>query len=141
MAAGKRGADVVLVEATRQRGGRVARETRLPGLAAWMRVVDYRIGQIDRLPGVQYYLESAMNADEILDFGFHHIAVATGSIWRRDGVRDHWGDAGLETVRPVGDALSPGTIAAAVWDGRRFADDLGRRRDDAIFRRDTPQPV
>jgi dimethylamine/trimethylamine dehydrogenase len=55
--------------------------------------------------------------------------------------RDDWGDAGLETVRLVGEALSPGTTASAVWDGRRFADDLGRRRDDAIFRRDIPRPV
>jgi dimethylamine/trimethylamine dehydrogenase len=27
-------------------------------------------------------------------------------------------------VRAVGDALAPGTIAAAVWDGRRYAEDL-----------------
>ena len=27
-------------------------------------------------------------------------------------------------MRVVGDALSPGTIAAAVWDGRRYAEEL-----------------
>jgi dimethylamine/trimethylamine dehydrogenase len=27
-------------------------------------------------------------------------------------------------VRPIGDAYAPGTIAAAVWDGHRYAQDL-----------------
>ncbi|MGB5186128.1 MAG: NADH:flavin oxidoreductase, partial [Acidimicrobiia bacterium] len=40
-------------------------------------------------------------------------------------LHDEWGSAGLVSVRTVGDALSPGSIAAAVWDGRRFAEDLG----------------
>jgi dimethylamine/trimethylamine dehydrogenase len=35
-----------------------------------------------------------------------------------------WADAGLSTVEGVGDAHSPGTIAAAVWDGRRYAEEL-----------------
>ena len=43
------------------------------------------------------------------------------------------------TVRLVGDALSPGTIAAAVWDGRRYAEELDAPPgDDALppFRRE-----
>ena len=39
MSVGRRGCEVVLVEATRELGGRVARESRLPGLAEWRRVV------------------------------------------------------------------------------------------------------
>jgi len=31
---------------------------------------------------------------------------------------------GGPTVRAIGDAHSPGTIAAAVWDGRRYAEEL-----------------
>jgi dimethylamine/trimethylamine dehydrogenase len=31
---------------------------------------------------------------------------------------------GGATVRAIGDAMSPGTIAAAVWDGRRYAEEL-----------------
>ncbi len=46
MMLGKRGYDVVLAEAGDELGGRVAREARLPGLAAWIRVVDYRRGQL-----------------------------------------------------------------------------------------------
>jgi dimethylamine/trimethylamine dehydrogenase len=44
-------------------------------------------------------------------------------------LRDAWADAGLRSVRAVGDALAPGTIAAAVWEGRRYAEEL-----------DVPQP-
>jgi dimethylamine/trimethylamine dehydrogenase len=83
---GKRGYEVVLAEATRELGGRVRREARLPGLAAWIRVVDYRRGQLARLPSVEQALESTVTADEILDYGFEHVAVATGSRWRDDGV-------------------------------------------------------
>jgi dimethylamine/trimethylamine dehydrogenase len=86
MALGKRGYDVVLAEATRELGGRVLREARLPGLAAWIRVVDYRRGQLARLPNVEQALESTVTADEILGYGFEHVAVATGSRWRDDGV-------------------------------------------------------
>ena len=267
MSAGRRGYDVVLIEATRELGGRVVREARLPGLAEWRRVVDYRTAQIDRLASIEYYFESGMSAGEILAYDFNHIAVATGASWRRDGVgvsqagpivfddpidvltpddvmsgsrlaaervvvfdddhyymgsataellagegysvtfvtpepevaawahktmeqhriqarlldlgvrvvaahtvgrvtsdgitaccaytgreqdidcdalvlvtsrlpneslyldllelHDEWRSAGLVSVRTVGDALSPGSIAAAVWDGRRFAEDLG----------------
>jgi dimethylamine/trimethylamine dehydrogenase len=85
-ALGKRGYDVVLTEATRQLGGRVSREARLPGLAAWIRVVDYRIAQLAQLPNVEVYRESEMTVDDALSAGFHHIAIATGATWRADGV-------------------------------------------------------
>lgn len=35
-----------------------------------------------------------------------------------------WAGADLSTVEGIGDARSPGTIAAAVWDGRRYAEEL-----------------
>ncbi|OFW66040.1 MAG: NADH:flavin oxidoreductase [Actinobacteria bacterium RBG_16_68_21] len=89
MSAGRRGCEVVLVEARGELGGRVAAESRLPGLEAWRRVVDYRVGQIERLPTVAYYLASEMTADEALTHGFGHIAVATGAVWRRGGVGIH----------------------------------------------------
>src|SRR5258708_33969723 len=40
-ALGVRGYEVVLAEAARDLGGRVARESKLPGLAAWGRVLGY----------------------------------------------------------------------------------------------------
>ena len=50
-------------------------------------------------------------------------------------LRDEWRSAGLVSVRTVGDAFSPGSIAAAVWDGHRFAEDLGRSAEAIDFPR------
>ncbi|HVY99234.1 MAG TPA: FAD-dependent oxidoreductase [Dongiaceae bacterium] len=85
-ALGQRGYQVALAEATRELGGRVARECRLPGLSAWGRVRDYRAGQIAKMPNVEIYHDSRLDADQVLEFGFEHVLVATGSTWRRDGV-------------------------------------------------------
>jgi dimethylamine/trimethylamine dehydrogenase len=283
MSAGRRGYEVVLAEAGRTLGGRVEREARLPGLAAWIRVVDYRRGQLEQLPNVEIAFESLLTADEILAYDFAHVALATGSHWNRDaagrahprglpletalevltpddlmsGTRprgprvvvfddDHyvmggllaellrseghevtlvtpaarvsawtentleqeriqrrllelgvelranetlagssagqatvacvftgrlarvacdslvtvtmrtpddalwhdlearrgdWNDAGLRTARAIGDAWAPGTIAAAVWDGRRFAEELDEPEpvDEVAFRREIVQ--
>jgi dimethylamine/trimethylamine dehydrogenase len=83
---GLRGYEVALAEAGTELGGRVAKECRLPGLAAWGRVRDYRVGQIQKMPNVQTYLDSNLSADNVLEFGFAHVAIAAGSTWRRDGV-------------------------------------------------------
>jgi len=85
-ALGLRGYKVALAEATTQLGGRVARECRLPGLAAWGRVRDYRAHQLNRMANVDIYFDSRLSADDVLSFGFENIALATGSTWRRDGV-------------------------------------------------------
>ena len=84
--AGLRGYEVALAEASSGLGGRVTRESRLPGLNAWARVRDYRQGQISRMGNVNVYRDSPLTADDILGFGFTHVAVATGATWRRDGV-------------------------------------------------------
>ena len=86
----ERGYDVALAEAGTTLGGRVARERKLPGLSAWGRVADYREHQIGQKPNVEVYFDSALDADNILEFEFEHVCVATGSRWRRDGVaRQH----------------------------------------------------
>jgi dimethylamine/trimethylamine dehydrogenase len=85
-ALGQRGYEVVLTEAARELGGRVAAESRLPGLHAWKRVVEYREQQLARMPNVETYLQSQMSTDDILEHGFNHVVIATGAIWRRDGV-------------------------------------------------------
>ena len=84
--AGLRGYEVALAEAGTDLGGRVARECRLPGLSAWGRVRDYRVGQIHKMSNVNVYRDSKLSADDILGFGFEHVAIATGATWRRDGV-------------------------------------------------------
>ncbi len=83
---GERGYDVVLAEGKTEIGGRVALERQLPGLSAWGRVVDYRQYQLSQMANVEIYLESELNAQQVLEFGFQQVAVATGATWRRDGV-------------------------------------------------------
>jgi dimethylamine/trimethylamine dehydrogenase len=85
-ALGQRGYSVTLAERTRELGGRVSREAGLPGLAEWARVRDWRIGQLDKLDGVEIFLESELDAAQILEFGADRVALATGSSWRHDGV-------------------------------------------------------
>ena len=53
--------------------------------------------------------------------GAGHVAAAGGRA-RADELRAAGGDG--PSVRAIGDALSPGTIAGAVWDGRRYAEEL-----------------
>jgi dimethylamine/trimethylamine dehydrogenase len=102
-ALGQRGYDVHLAEATDELGGRVVHEARLPGLAEWIRVRDWRVGQIQRMANVTVYRASALTAAEIREFGFAHVVIATGAKWRKDGV-------GRAHVRAI-----PGSDAANVF--------------------------
>lgn len=89
-ALGLRGYDVALAEASQHYGGRVRLEAALPGLSVWGRVSDYREQQIVKQANVQTYFDSELDTEQILEFGFEHVAIATGSTWRRDGVgRQH----------------------------------------------------
>jgi dimethylamine/trimethylamine dehydrogenase len=85
-ALGQRGYEVTLAEARSVLGGRVHDESRLPGLASWGRVRDYRVQQIQRMANVQVYLESRIGPEEILDYGVPRVILATGGKWRRDGI-------------------------------------------------------
>ncbi|HJR13782.1 MAG TPA: FAD-dependent oxidoreductase [Rhodanobacteraceae bacterium] len=84
-ALGQRGYAVTVADARKEPGGRVARESRLPGLAEWARVRDWRVGQINKLANIAVYLDSALSAQDVLDFGAEHVVLATGCTWRRDG--------------------------------------------------------
>ena len=83
---GKRGYQVALADAREELGGRVALESRLPGLSEWGRVREYRMSQLHQLPDVSVFLASMMTAEDILEAEFDRIVLATGSSWRRDGV-------------------------------------------------------
>lgn len=83
---GKRGYDVTLAEARDEFGGRVAQESRLPGLQAWSRVRDYRTYQISQMPNVSAFMESRMTVEDVLDADFDDIVIATGSTWQKDGI-------------------------------------------------------
>ncbi|MEQ8354482.1 MAG: NAD(P)-binding protein [Kiloniellaceae bacterium] len=85
-ACGQRGLEVVLAEAGETWGGRALKESRLPGLASWGRVKDWRLGQLHKLANVEMYLASELTAEDILSYGIPHVALATGATWRRDGI-------------------------------------------------------
>lgn len=93
-ALGQRGYTVTLAEASKELGGRVTWESDLPGLSAWARVRDWRVGRIREMANVDVYLDSALTADQILNFGFDQVLVATGATWRKDGV-------GVANHRPI----------------------------------------
>ena len=126
-ALGKRGYDVTLAEQGRELGGRVARECRLPGLAAWGRVRDYRAEQLRKLPNVALYLESQLDAETVLEFGCPRVVIATGARWRSDGVGHHWTaplpiEDGSQVLTP--DDLMEGRLPegtrVVVWDDDHY---------------------
>jgi dimethylamine/trimethylamine dehydrogenase len=92
---GQRGYAVTLAEARGELGGRVSLESRLPGLAEWARVRDWRIAQLNQLRNVEIFLGSRLDAEQILEFGADRVALATGSRWRRSGI-GHWHDEPIE---------------------------------------------
>ncbi len=102
LALGQRGYEVTLAERQDSLGGRLLHEAQLPGLANWMRVRDYRAHMISKLPNVEIYRGSAMTAVDVMDFGADHVVLATGSVWRRDGI-----GAAHEDGSQFPDALTP----------------------------------
>jgi dimethylamine/trimethylamine dehydrogenase len=55
-----------------------------------MRVAEYRLQALQKMRNVQIYLDSELEAGEVLAFGFSHVFLATGAVWRRDGLgRQH----------------------------------------------------
>ncbi len=126
-AAGQRGYRVALAEAGTELGGHLNALSRLPRLNEWARVRDWRVGQIQPMANVEVYLDSPMTADQVLEFGADHVAIATGATWRKDGV-------GHYHVRPIPGAdkshvISAGEIMAGapvagpvvIYDDDRYA--------------------
>ena len=96
LALGQRGYRVILSESLSELGGRVSRESSLPGLSEWGRVRDYRVQMLDRIPDVSVYRGNTLSAEEIIEFSskdhfdYSHVMLATGSYWRNDGIgRNH----------------------------------------------------
>ena len=83
-ALGQRGFAVTMAEASEELGGRVTIESRLPGLATWARVRDYRTNLIQRMGNVDIYRGSPLSAQDVIDFECHHAVIATGSQWTRE---------------------------------------------------------
>ena len=63
----------------------------MPGLGAWARVRDWRVGRIREMANVEIFLDSELTPEDILAFGFRRVILATGAQWRSDGVgRTNW---------------------------------------------------
>lgn len=78
----ERGGHVTIAEQEAQWGGRVTKESGLPGLSQWARVRDWRVGQLQHKPNVEMYLASPMTARDITGFDATNIVLATGSKWQ-----------------------------------------------------------
>jgi dimethylamine/trimethylamine dehydrogenase len=102
---GRRGLDVTLAERSGEVGGRLIPESGLPGLSTWIRVRDWRLHMIGKLPNVEVFPGSDMSASDVVEFGADHVVVATGSRWRRDGI----GVANMDALSLPG-ALTPDDI-------------------------------
>ncbi|MDH3633983.1 MAG: FAD-dependent oxidoreductase [Gammaproteobacteria bacterium] len=114
-ALGQRGYRVILAEAGHELGGRINRESRLPGMSEYKRVRDWRLGQLVRMANVEIYPDNRLDVDSILELDSQHVLLATGAHWRSDGV-GRWSDtafAGCEQDNVIGvervlDGLVPG---------------------------------
>jgi dimethylamine/trimethylamine dehydrogenase len=90
-------------------------------------VADYRAYQLQKLPNVTIYRESRLDAEQILEFGFEHVAIATGARWRRDCVaRQH------VTPPPVSAAMALFT-PDDILDGRMPSGDVVVYDDDHYY--------
>ena len=86
LALGRRGHRVLLADRAREPGGRLNRESVLPGLSTYARVRDWRLGRLREMTNVEIYPESDLGPDDVLGFEVPHIVLATGARWRRDGI-------------------------------------------------------
>lgn len=119
---------VTIAEAEAEAGGRVARESKLPGLGTWTRVRDYRTYQLSQYADADLYLSSRMSAVDIAEFGADTIVLATGAKWRRDCVGSTNFDAvdltGTEVLTPDdildGKASSMPKTSFVVYDDDHF---------------------
>ena len=110
-ALGRRGYQVLLAEAEQTLGGRVTRESSLPGLGEWARVRNYRVHAIQSMPNVDVYLDNRMQAEDVLAIEADHIVIATGARWQADG-RGLFNQTPLTELGPPTQVFTPDDIMA-----------------------------
>jgi dimethylamine/trimethylamine dehydrogenase len=112
-----RGYQVTLAEASQALGGRVNRESELPGMSSYARVRDYRVYQLSQKTNVEVYLDNRLEAEDVVALEIPHVLIATGSRWRSDGVgrRHAYPIAGTEPVA----ALTPDDVLMGAGVGGR----------------------
>jgi dimethylamine/trimethylamine dehydrogenase len=80
----KRGAEVLIADAADGFGGRLRFETKLPGLATWGRVLDYRMTALKVAPNVEMFPGSPLGVEDILGLECQRVVIATGSRWTKE---------------------------------------------------------
>jgi dimethylamine/trimethylamine dehydrogenase len=80
-ALGQRGFTVTVAEAREELGGRATIESKLPGLATWARVRDYRVNLLQSMGNVDIYRGSVLSAQDVIEFGCDHAVIASGAHW------------------------------------------------------------
>jgi dimethylamine/trimethylamine dehydrogenase len=76
---------VHLADCGRRMGGHFTWVPRLPGLAEWIRVIDYREAVAAKLRNLVLIRNRKLSCDEIIDYGAEIVILATGSEWAGDG--------------------------------------------------------
>jgi dimethylamine/trimethylamine dehydrogenase len=110
-ALGRRGYHVMLAEAEHSLGGRISRESALPGLGEWARVRNYRVHEIQNMPNVDVYFDNRMDAEHVLAAEANHIVIATGASWLADG-RGLYNQRPLDELGPPQQVFTPDDIMA-----------------------------
>ncbi|MDE2912899.1 MAG: NAD(P)-binding protein [Paracoccaceae bacterium] len=122
------GHKVTVADSATEAGGRTTREARLPGLANWARVRDFRLQQLLRSSDADLFLQSPMSSEDVLAFGADTVTLATGAKWRRDGVGStrfdavDFGETAVLTPDDVMDGRHQGGIPSkyVVYDDDHF---------------------
>ena len=86
---GEMGHKVALAEKSRELGGRIITEAKLPGLSEWIRVRDWRITQINKCQNIEVFPESFMTSESVLELGYENVVIATGARWAKDSIGRH----------------------------------------------------
>ena len=127
---GERGYDVHLVEAEAQLGGHVRNVVRIPDLAEWRRVIDYREGQLAKMPNVTVMRGAGLvTADDILDYGASRVVLATGARWVGNG----FGVTGPDPLQGIDATLDPFVTPEQFFAGKPVGDRVVVLDSDGYF--------
>ncbi|MEU4454495.1 NAD(P)-binding protein [Nocardioides sp. NPDC023903] len=83
----RRGHEAVhVVDAAPMVGGHYRWVSKLPGLGAWVRIIDYREQVLQQHKAVEVITDTRLTVPEILDYGAAVVVTATGSQWSSNGL-------------------------------------------------------
>jgi dimethylamine/trimethylamine dehydrogenase len=123
---GNRGMSAVhLVDKNDSLGGSARLIAAYPNLGEWSRLVNYREIQLAKLSNVQVILNQHLSADDVLTYGADIVVIATGSLWRGDGMNG-----------PT-QASIPGAQSAATYDPHEVAEAHGAIKGHRVVVYDT----